>query len=128
MVAAPGGSTLYVTTSDCDLQDNGGTVQALDLTTIRENKLNPLLDALRQIENGKTVAAACATVLTGSMAHAQQAWRELPVGTVKINAVFGGAPGGAAEPRGTSGSGFGYGPELLDEMTTTKVVHWSPLP
>jgi succinate-semialdehyde dehydrogenase / glutarate-semialdehyde dehydrogenase len=69
-----------------------------------------------------------ATVLTGSMAHAQQAWRELPVGTVKINAVFGGAPGGAAEPRGASGSGFGYGPELLDEMTTTKVVHWSPLP
>ncbi|CAA9289238.1 MAG: Aldehyde dehydrogenase [uncultured Actinomycetospora sp.] len=69
-----------------------------------------------------------ATVMTGRMANAQQAWRELPVGTVKINAVFGGAPGGAAEPRGRSGSGFGYGPELLDEMTTTKVVHWSPLP
>ncbi|HET6628032.1 MAG TPA: aldehyde dehydrogenase family protein [Nocardioidaceae bacterium] len=64
-----------------------------------------------------------ASVLTGSMAHAQQAWRELPVGTVKVNAVFGGAPGGAAQPRGASGTGFGYGPELLDEMTTTKVVH-----
>jgi acyl-CoA reductase-like NAD-dependent aldehyde dehydrogenase len=64
-----------------------------------------------------------ATVLTGSMHHAQQAWRELPVGTVKINAVFGGAPGGAAQPRGASGTGFGYGPELLDEFTTTKVVH-----
>ena len=36
---------------------------------------------------------------------------------------FGGAPGGAAQPRGLSGAGFGYGPELLDEMTTTKVVH-----
>jgi acyl-CoA reductase-like NAD-dependent aldehyde dehydrogenase len=47
----------------------------------------------------------------------------LPVGTVKINAVFGGAPGGAAQPRGVSGTGFGYGPELLDELTTTKVVH-----
>ena len=47
------------------------------------------------------------------------------IGTVKVNAVFGGAPGGAAEPRGMSGSGFGYGPELLDEMTTTKVVHVS---
>ena len=65
------------------------------------------------------------SVLTGSMAHAQQAWRELPVGTVKINAVFGGAPGGAAQPRASSGAGFGYGPELLDEMTTTKVVHIS---
>ncbi|MBF6169931.1 aldehyde dehydrogenase family protein [Nocardia blacklockiae] len=67
-----------------------------------------------------------ATVLTGSMAHAQQAWRTLPVGTVKINAVFGGAPGGAAQPRRQSGSGYGYGPELLDEMTTTKVVHFEP--
>lgn len=64
-----------------------------------------------------------ATVLTGSMAHAQTAWRTLKAGTVKINAVFGGAPGGAAQPRGVSGTGFGYGPELLDEMTTIKVVH-----
>ncbi|GLZ29175.1 succinate-semialdehyde dehydrogenase [Lentzea sp. NBRC 105346] len=68
-----------------------------------------------------------ATVLTGSMEHAQRAWRALPVGTVKINAVFGGAPGGAAQPRGASGTGFGYGPELLDEMTTVKVVHLGPL-
>jgi succinate-semialdehyde dehydrogenase/glutarate-semialdehyde dehydrogenase len=64
-----------------------------------------------------------ATVLTGSMSHAQQAWRELPVGTVKVNAVFGGAPGGAAHPRRGSGQGFGYGPELLDELTVTKAVH-----
>ncbi|MGW0435596.1 aldehyde dehydrogenase family protein [Micromonospora sp. NPDC003197] len=64
-----------------------------------------------------------ATVLTGSMSNAQRAWRELPVGTVKINAVFGGAPGGAAHPRRGSGQGFGYGPELLDELTVAKVVH-----
>ncbi len=64
-----------------------------------------------------------ATVLTRSMSHAQRAWRELPVGTVKVNAVFGGAPGGAAHPRRGSGQGFGYGPELLDEMTVTGVVH-----
>ncbi|GAA2857978.1 hypothetical protein GCM10010472_14220 [Pseudonocardia halophobica] len=69
-----------------------------------------------------------ATVLTPDMEHAQRAWRELPVGTVKVNAVFGGAPGGAAEPRGASGQGFGYGPELLDEMTTTTVVHLAPAP
>ncbi|NMO89209.1 aldehyde dehydrogenase [Actinomycetospora sp. TBRC 11914] len=69
-----------------------------------------------------------ATVLTPDMAHAQEAWRALPVGTVKVNAVFGGAPGGAAQPRGLSGSGFGYGPELLDEMTTTKVVHLEAAP
>ena len=52
----------------------------------------------------------------------------LPVGTVKVDNVFGGAPGGAAQPRRGSGSGLGYGPELLDEMTTTKVVHVSVPP
>ena len=69
-----------------------------------------------------------AVVLTPSQAHAQRAWRELDVGTVKVNAVFGGAPGGAAEPRRLSGHGFGYGPELLDEVTHTKVVHLAVAP
>ena len=64
-----------------------------------------------------------ATVLTGSIAHVQQSIAALPVGTVKINEVFGGAPGGSAQPRGASGDGFGYGPELLDEFTRVKVVH-----
>ena len=70
-----------------------------------------------------TVYGLAATVLTSDPEHAQRASRELRVGTVKVNAVFGGAPGGAAEPRKASGLGFGYGPELLDEVTTTKVVH-----
>ncbi|QGF25215.1 aldehyde dehydrogenase family protein [Raineyella fluvialis] len=65
------------------------------------------------------------TVLTPDLTHAQRAAAELPVGTVKVNAVFGGAPGGSAQPRGDSGSGFGYGPELLDEFTRVKVVHWA---
>lgn len=64
-----------------------------------------------------------ATVLTPSYEHARRAAAELQVGTVKVNAVFGGAPGGSAQPRGISGSGFGYGPRLLDEMTRLKVVH-----
>jgi acyl-CoA reductase-like NAD-dependent aldehyde dehydrogenase len=78
-------------------------------------------EALRRAADSPYGLAA--TVLTGSMSHAQQAWRTLPAGTVKINAVFGGAPGGAAHPRRGSGQGFGYGPELLDEMTATKAVH-----
>jgi succinate-semialdehyde dehydrogenase/glutarate-semialdehyde dehydrogenase len=105
------------------------------MTILREETFGPVAP-VRVVEDfAQGLAEAiddphglAAIVMTGRMAHAQQAWRELPVGTVKINAVFGGAPGGAAEPRGRSGSGFGYGPELLDEMTTTKVVHWSPLP
>jgi succinate-semialdehyde dehydrogenase/glutarate-semialdehyde dehydrogenase len=69
-----------------------------------------------------------ATVLTPSQEHAARAAAELRVGTVKVNAVWGGAPGGGAEPRGLSGLGFGYGPELLDEVTLTKVVHYEPCP
>jgi acyl-CoA reductase-like NAD-dependent aldehyde dehydrogenase len=83
-------------------------------------------DALR--EANATEYGLAATVLTPSMAHAQSAWRELRAGTVKVNAVWGGAPGGAAQPQGASGTGFGYGPELLDEVTLTKVVHVEPPP
>ena len=69
-----------------------------------------------------------AVVLTSDMAHAQRATRELAAGTVKVNAAFGGAPGGAATPHGASGDGFGYGPELLDELTRVRVVHLEPPP
>ena len=75
-----------------------------------------------------TLYGLAAVVLTPNPEHAQKACRELSVGTVKINAVFGGAPGGAAEPRKASGLGFGYGPELLDEVTATKVVHHAVAP
>jgi acyl-CoA reductase-like NAD-dependent aldehyde dehydrogenase len=76
----------------------------------------------------ETVFGLAAVVLTPHPEHAARAWRELSVGTVKINAVFGGAPGGASQPRKASGLGFGYGPELLDEVTTTKVVHHAVAP
>ncbi|MEO5313966.1 aldehyde dehydrogenase family protein [Pseudarthrobacter sp. CC12] len=78
-------------------------------------------DGLRLACSGRYGLAA--TVLSSNLAHIQQAVAALPVGTVKVNAVFGGAPGGAAQPRGESGAGFGYGPELLDEFTQVKVVH-----
>jgi succinate-semialdehyde dehydrogenase/glutarate-semialdehyde dehydrogenase len=84
-------------------------------------------DEAIEAANG-TVYGLAATVLTPDLGHAQRAWRELRAGTVKVNAVWGGAPGGAAEPAGASGTGFGYGPELLDEVTRTKVVHVEPAP
>ncbi|MFC8192977.1 aldehyde dehydrogenase family protein [Cellulomonas sp. NPDC057328] len=64
-----------------------------------------------------------ATVLTPSLDHALEAAETLDVGTVKINAVFGGAPGGSADPRRESGAGAGYGPDLLAAMTVLKAVH-----
>ena len=106
-----------------------------DAPLLREETFGPVAavrvvasfeDGLR--EAGATEYGLGATVLTPSHANAQRAWRELDVGTVKVNAVWGGAPGGAAEPRRHSGMGFGYGPELLDELTQTKVVHLAPAP
>ncbi|SNY49271.1 aldehyde dehydrogenase family protein [Paractinoplanes atraurantiacus] len=101
-----------------------------DMTVMREETFGPVAPVMvvDSFDEGLRRAAdspygLAATVLTTSMSHAQRAWRSLPAGTVKVNAVFGGAPGGAAHPRRGSGQGFGYGPELLDEMTATKAVH-----
>jgi len=105
------------------------------MAVMREETFGPVAPVQVVPDFGAAIAAAnaseyglAATVLTASQANAQRAWRELEVGTVKVNAVFGGAPGGAAQPRRASGSGFGFGPELLDEMTVTKVVHYEPAP
>ena len=101
-----------------------------DMAVLRDETFGPVAPVVTVESFGEALTRAAdspyglaATVLTGSMSHAQRAWRELPAGTVKINAVFGGAPGGAAHPRRGSGQGFGYGPELLDEMTVAKAVH-----
>jgi succinate-semialdehyde dehydrogenase/glutarate-semialdehyde dehydrogenase len=101
-----------------------------DMAVVREETFGPVAPVVTVDSFASALERAAdspyglaATVLTTSMSHAQQAWRSLPAGTVKINAVFGGAPGGAAHPRRGSGQGFGYGPELLDEMTATKAVH-----
>ncbi|SFK32019.1 aldehyde dehydrogenase family protein [Amycolatopsis sacchari] len=123
----PGEGSFYPATvlADC----------APTMRILREETFGPVAP-VRVVEDfDQALREACddryglaATVLTNSMEHAQRAWRELPVGTVKVNAVFGGAPGGAAQPHGASGEGFGYGPELLDELTRMKVVHMEPAP
>ncbi|THJ66255.1 aldehyde dehydrogenase [Arthrobacter echini] len=102
------------------------------MSVMTEETFGPVapVTVVGSFEEGLRLAAAgpyglAASVLTGSIAHAQQAIAALAVGTVKVNAVFGGAPGGSAQPRGISGAGFGYGPELLDEFALVKVVHIS---
>jgi len=103
-----------------------------DMAVVREETFGPVAPVVTVDSYDEALSRAAAspyglaaTVLTRSMGNAQRALRELPVGTVKVNAVFGGAPGGAAHPRRGSGDGLGYGPELLDELTVTKVVHVS---
>jgi len=106
-----------------------------DMDVMREETFGPVA-AVRVVASFDEALAAAAqssyglagTVLTPDFEHAQRAARELPVGTVKVNAVFGGAPGGAATPGRGSGQGLGYGPELLDELSRVKVVHWEPAP
>jgi acyl-CoA reductase-like NAD-dependent aldehyde dehydrogenase len=100
------------------------------MTVMQEETFGPVapIQVVRSFAEGLRLAdddryGLSAVVLTPSMEHAQQAAEQLAVGTVKVNDVFGGAPGGSAEPRKASGSGFGYGPGLLDELTLTKVVH-----
>jgi acyl-CoA reductase-like NAD-dependent aldehyde dehydrogenase len=106
-----------------------------EMAIMREETFGPVAAVRIVASFDEALAAAnrtryglAASVLTGDEEHAQRAWRELDAGTVKVNAVWGGAPGGAAQPRRQSGGGFGYGPELLDELTQTKVVHLQPAP
>lgn len=108
-----------------------GCTDAMDV--MREETFGPVaaVRVVGSFDEALTAAARsdyglAATVLTPSLEHAQRAVRDLPVGTVKVNAVFGGAPGGAAHPHRGSGQGLGYGPELLDELAQLKVVHWEP--
>ncbi|HET7783386.1 MAG TPA: aldehyde dehydrogenase family protein [Arthrobacter sp.] len=105
-----------------------GCTEAMEV--MREETFGPVapVQVVETFDDGLRLACSgryglAATVLSGNIAHIQQAVAALPVGTVKINEVFGGAPGGAAQPRGISGAGFGYGPELLDEFSRVKVVH-----
>jgi acyl-CoA reductase-like NAD-dependent aldehyde dehydrogenase len=101
-----------------------------DMRIMREETFGPIapVQVCGTFEDALTAAAedryglAC-TVLTHSLEHALTAVDRMDVGTVKVNGVFGGAPGGSAQPRHDSGDGFGYGPELLDEMSHIKVVH-----
>jgi acyl-CoA reductase-like NAD-dependent aldehyde dehydrogenase len=106
-----------------------------DMLVMTEETFGPIapVQVVANFDEGLRLAAddrygLAATVLTNDTEHALRAGDELPVGTVKVNAVFGGAPGGSAQPRGASGAGFGYGPHLLDEMTTTTVVHLEAAP
>jgi acyl-CoA reductase-like NAD-dependent aldehyde dehydrogenase len=83
-------------------------------------------EALALADEGSYGLAA--TVLTPSIEHALRAADTLEVGTVKVNAVFGGAPGGSADPRRGSGTGRGYGPDLVGELTVLKAVHIEAAP
>lgn len=101
-----------------------------DAAVLTEETFGPVAAVVRVPDFDAALAHAsggryglAATVLTPDLAHALRAAEELEVGTVKVNGVFGGAPGGSADPRRDSGTGAGYGPDLLSEMTVLKTIH-----
>lgn len=105
------------------------------MAVMRQETFGPVAPvmAVRDFDAALTAArdgdhGLAATVLTGDARLARRACAALDVGTVKVNAVWGGAPGGSAEPRRASGLGLGYGPGLLDELTAWRVTHHAPLP
>jgi acyl-CoA reductase-like NAD-dependent aldehyde dehydrogenase len=121
----PGDGSFYPATVLVDVAD--------DMAVMREETFGPVAPVRVVVSFDEAVMLAnateyglAATVLTCSQEHAARALAELRAGTVKVNAVWGGAPGGAAHPRGASGQGLGYGPELLDELTVVKVLHTEP--
>jgi succinate-semialdehyde dehydrogenase/glutarate-semialdehyde dehydrogenase len=106
-----------------------------DVELLTEETFGPVAAVTRvpTFEEGLRLAGSgryglAATVLTPDLEHALRAVDELEVGTVKVNAVFGGAPGGSADPRRDSGAGAGYGPDLLAAMTVLKAVHLEAAP
>jgi acyl-CoA reductase-like NAD-dependent aldehyde dehydrogenase len=101
-----------------------------DVPLLRDETFGPVAPVVRVSDFDEALRRAsasayglAATVLTPRLDHALRAADALDVGTVKVNAVFGGAPGGSADPRRGSGAGAGYGPDLLDELTVRKAVH-----
>jgi len=101
-----------------------------DVDLLREETFGPVAPVVRVPDFDEAVRRAsqsayglAATVFTPRLDHALRAADALDVGTVKVNAIFGGAPGGSADPRRGSGGGAGYGPDLLDELTVRKAVH-----
>jgi acyl-CoA reductase-like NAD-dependent aldehyde dehydrogenase len=106
-----------------------------EMAVMTEETFGPVAAVTRVADFDEALALAdagryglAATVLTPDLGHALRAAEALEVGTVKINAVFGGAPGGSADPRRDSGAGAGYGPDLLAAMTVLKTVHLEAAP
>jgi acyl-CoA reductase-like NAD-dependent aldehyde dehydrogenase len=122
-----GPGSFYPPTVLVGVEDDMAVMREETFGPVAAVKVVPSFEAAIEAAN-RTEFGLAASVLTPSEANAQRAWRELVAGSVKVNAVWGGAPGGAAQPRRLSGTGFGYGPELLDELTATKVVHVEAAP
>lgn len=79
------------------------------------------------LANDSTYGLA-AVVYTNDANHVLRAIEGLKAGMVKINTRRGKAPGAASEPFGASGLGYGYGVEVLAELSRQKSIQWRRMP
>ncbi len=79
------------------------------------------------LANDSTYGLA-AVVCTNDANHVLRAIEGLKAGMVKINTRRGKAPGAASEPFGASGLGYGYGAEVLAELSRQKSIQWRRMP
>ncbi len=69
-----------------------------------------------------------AIVYSNDANHVLSAVESLRAGMIKVNTRRGKAPGATSEPFGASGLGYGYGLEVLAELSRQKSVQWRQMP
>ena len=106
-----------------------------DMVVMREETFGPVapVTVVQDFDEGLRRAAEseyglAATVLTPDSAHALRAVEQLDVGTVKVNAVFGGAPAGRRTPGGAAAAGAGTAPTCCVSWLPSRPSHLGTVP
>ena len=101
------------------------------MAVMREETFGPIAPAMPFDDFEEAIALAndseyglASIVCTNDAKRAIHAVQHLQAGMVKINTNRGKTPGTSSEPRKSSGLGYGYGIEVLYELSTQKSVHW----
>jgi succinate-semialdehyde dehydrogenase/glutarate-semialdehyde dehydrogenase len=123
----PAGGSYYPPTVLVDVPD--------DAVLIREETFGPIAPviAVPSFESALRLADAstyglAATVFTRNDEHARAAADVLNAGTIWLNEWARVSDGSSGEPKRSSGLGAGWGPGLLQEVTTATYIHQGPLP
>src|SRR5579875_235396 len=102
-----------------------------EMDVMREETFGPIAPVMPFDDFDEAIALAndsvyglASIVCTNDAKRAIYAIQHLQAGMIKINTNRGKTPGTSSEPRKASGLGYGYGVEVLYELTTQKSVHW----
>jgi acyl-CoA reductase-like NAD-dependent aldehyde dehydrogenase len=102
-----------------------------EMAVMREETFGPVAPVMPFDDFEEAIALAndsvyglASIVCTNDAKRAIYAIQHLQAGMIKINTNRGKTPGTSSEPRKASGLGYGYGAEVLYELTSQKSVHW----